>query len=615
MRRYIRAFSLYICITVIIIFSFFDVSSSVYSKENSINLSSEKYVFETKNKYLIDSAQKYSGKDKLSIGNITLGGNITNKGTKDGIPSYTIADGCVFTLDFTYNTILNNAGFQEWHLKKDNSKYVNGIKLKKNIKYGAIILETSLDGKSWFVNDTISNVKGNIAIGENIISSMQLYKGCYYRITTAFKTQKKENKKKVTQKNAEVYIFYASYQNLEISTNSEKFYYYVGGKNTKYTARTKDNAFSGNIEIEKKDPHYGWDLGCFCLSGYTDKGDSDDVYLKKAGNKIKLSFRLDEDIECLHGNPKMKIHDDDNGSDEEFKVKQHNMKHGELIVHHIDSENRMTETKYSDFFASLASPGTDTSIQFFEEGDYEVHLDYTIVDGSLFRKKYHYKTSFSFKIRNGNCMVYIFDAETGSELGNGDVAENGFQIDTARSSYPKLHVKKEILNNSKTGLTEDTRFNASAFDGEIFTDEGIYTITAYNRYDDKLEPAVKKIYVGSDKVLKAYIYHLGSSNPYTIDQINNMVENGYIVNDNGQILTPDSQKSIVKQQELNINTSDFSTQSDENRVSNTDNDDSALISDSNHKNDIKPVFLYAGCIVVVLSICIYIIYKKVYKKK
>ena len=92
-------------------------------------------------------------------------------------------------------------------------------------------------------------------------------------------------------------------------------------------------------------------------------------------------------------------------------------------------------------------------------------------------------------------MVYIFDSKSGTELNNGDVTENGFRIDAAKSSYPKLQVKKEILNNTENGLVEDTRFNGVASDGETFTDEGIYTIKAFNRYDDKLEPAVKTIYV------------------------------------------------------------------------------------------------------------------------
>lgn len=135
-------------------------------------------------------------------------------------------------------------------------------------------------------------------------------------------------------------------------------------------------------------------------------------------------------------------------------------------------------------------------------------------------------------------MVYIFDALTDSELSNGDVTVNGFRIDTAKSSYPKLQVKKEILNSTKNGLVEEPRFNSAASDGETFTSEGIYTIKAYNRYDDKLEPAVKTIYIGSNNILTAYTKHLNSSEQYTIAQLNNLIDEGYTITGSGDIIEP-----------------------------------------------------------------------------
>ncbi len=177
-------------------------------------------------------------------------------------------------------------------------------------------------------------------------------------------------------------------------------------------------------------------------------------------------------------------------------------------------------------------------IQLFEEGDYEVHLNYAITDKKGIHSTTYYQTSFGFKIRNANCMVYIFDSATGAELSNGDVTVNGFRIDTAKSSYPKLQVKKENLNNTKSGLVEDTRFNGAASDGEAFTGEGIYTIKAFNRYDDKLEPAVKTIYIGSNNILTAYTKNLNSPEKYTISQLNDMVSNGYTFTENGDIIEP-----------------------------------------------------------------------------
>ena len=228
------------------------------------------------------------------------------------------------------------------------------------------------------------------------------------------------------------------------------------------------------------------------------------------------------------------------------------MKHGELIIRHTDSENVNKEVKYSDYLAALAFPGADTSVQLFEEGDYEVHLNYAITDNDAWvSDTTYYQTSFKFKIRNANCMVFIFDTKSGSELQNGDVTENGFRIDMAKSSYPKLQVRREVLNSNGNGLEEastDTRSNGAASDGETYTDEGIYTVKAFNRYDDKLEPTVKTIYVGRNNILTAYTKHLNTSEQYTIAQLNNMVDDGYTITDNGDIIEPVIETTTVTTQ-------------------------------------------------------------------
>lgn len=259
--------------------------------------------------------------------------------------------------------------------------------------------------------------------------------------------------------------------------------------------------------------------------------------MKTVGNKIKLSFNLEQDITCLNGNTELKIKRDKKGADGNFKTKPHDMGHGELIIKYTNEEGTSRISEYSNYLEALTSPGADTTIQLFEEGDYEVHLDYAIDQKGLKFTKY-YRTSFKFKIRNGNCMVYIFDSKSGAELSNGDVTENGFRIDTAKSSYPKLTIKKEVLNNTASGLIEDTRFNRAAADGEVFTDEGIYTVTAHNRFDNSLDPAVKIIYIGNNNILTAYTKHMNSSEQYTIAQLNYLVEAGYVILDNGDIIEP-----------------------------------------------------------------------------
>lgn len=544
MRKILKMLSCTLCIVMILAIASSAFPSAVYAEKQTIDIEGLMYEFGKKSEYEIDSSNPSDKvNEKLRSGTLSINGNIQKCYDKNGIPAYEIADGELFSLDFNYIDSLKKAGKDSWHLIEDSKDVVNGIELSDDIDYGALILQTSLDGEKWVNSKKYTNVKEDKSFGKTQINDIQLANGCYYRVITAYKIEKRTKDNKFiddydTKKIAQVYEFYASYKTIDTAPIGEKYYFYAGAKNAEYTVKTPKNNYAESETISKDDPHYGWDLGYFCLSGYTDKGDSNNVYLKKVGNKVKLTFHLDQDINKLNKNSDLKIQSDKNGSDEKFKIPSHNMKHGELIIRHTNSENVNEEVKYSDYLAALAYPGADTSIQLFEEGDYEVHLNYAITDYDGWDTTTYYQTSFKFKIRNANCMVYIFDSESGNELSNGDVTENGFRIDTARSSYPKLQVKKEILNNTKSGLVEDTRFNGAASDGESFTDEGIYTVKAYNRYDDKLEPAIKTIYVGDDNILTAYTKNLNSSEPYTIAQLNNMINEGYTITDDGDIIEP-----------------------------------------------------------------------------
>lgn len=562
------------------------------AKEQTVDIDGLVYEFGKKSEYEIDSSEPSDNADKeFRIGTLSINGDIQRSYDKNGIKAYEIADDGTFSLDFKYIDTLKKAGEDSWHLIEDGDDVVNGIELSDDIDYGALILQTSLDGEKWVTINTTVNITDNKTFEKDQINNVQLSNGCYYRIIAAFEAEKRtkdyswsfkefyKTDDYSTKKIAQVYEFYASYKDIDTTPTGEKYYFYAGAKNASYTVGTKKNNYAGSQTITKDDPHYGWDLGYFCLSGYTDKGDSEDVYLKKVGNKVKLTFHLDQDIKKLNGNSDFKIESDKNGSDEEFKVPAHNMKHGELIIRHTDSENVAEEVKYSDYLAALASPGADTAIQLFEEGDYEVHLDYAITDYDGWDSTTYYQTSFKFKIRNANCMVYIFDSKSGTELNNGDVTENGFRIDAAKSSYPKLQVKKEILNNTENGLVEDTRFNGVASDGETFTDEGIYTIKAFNRYDDKLEPAVKTMYVGSNNILTAYTKNLNSSKHYEISELNTLVDKGYTITDDGDIIEP-----VVE-----TTTADITTSSPE-ATSDAANSTTASVK----KNESKSVLLIVG---------------------
>lgn len=525
---------------------------TVSAKEQTVDLTQKTYEFGEKSEYEISSSESTSSPEVTThLGKFSLIGDIAKTYTKDGFTAYEIADDTLFSMHFDYDESLKKAADTEWHLTDDSKKTVNKVELDDKVENGAILMQTSFDGKKWVTGTTKTNISDDADFdNENGINDIQLANGCYYRFIVAYKTEKKTKDSNVLfvdtsdyeyKKYADVYEFYAVYKEKPVENTGKKYYY----NTTDNTKSTKKNDYVGNDRIDSKDPHYGWNLGSFCLSGYTDTGDTPDIYLKTVGNRIRLSYNLEQDITKLNGNADLEIARDKKGSDGNFQTKAHDMGHGELIIKHTDAEGKSRITEYSNYLEALAFPGADTNIQLFEEGDYEVHLDYAINDKKGLDSKTYYRTSFSFKIRNGNCMVYVFDSQTGAELVNGSVTPNGFRIDTAKSSYPKLTIKKEMMNDTATGLTEDTRFNQAATDGSIYTDEGIYTIKAYNRFDKTLESTEKKIYVGTNNILTAYTLHLNDPKPYSIEQLNDMVSEGWTVMDNGNLIPPESDESAV----------------------------------------------------------------------
>ena len=294
-----------------------------------------------------------------------------------------------------------------------------------------------------------------------------------------------------------------------------------------------DNGYSKNNMIKSGDPHYGWKLGKFALSGFSSKRKDEDgnyILLKNVGDDITLYFILEQNINKLDDNANLKISEDKNGYDNYFGIKKTNFGKGTLIVRKIDSTGNKNEPNvYTDYLKGV-EVGANTKIDVYEEGDYEVSLNYEVInDGFLFFDKYNdYKIMFKFSIRNGNSMVFPFDVVTREELKNTSITENGFYLDLANSKYLNVNIKKEVLKEGAEGLVEDTRYNRPAKDKEEFIEEGIYTITVENVYTN--EKTIKKIYVGKDKILKAHV-QTGRS----IENVREIVKLGATIDEEGNI--------------------------------------------------------------------------------
>lgn len=307
-----------------------------------------------------------------------------------------------------------------------------------------------------------------------------------------------------------------------------------------------DTGYSESNAIEEDDPQFGWSLGQFSISGFTSVKRDDGTYtfLKTSGDTVSLNFRLNQDIDRLNDNESLSIADDTNGYDEAFGVAKSDpgFGRGTLIIRQTNYQNSQSDPQVYNDYLSAVAVGADTQVQVFEEGDYEVALDYEIkndprklpvVGWSVLPTYSDYTIRFNFSVRNGNTMVFLFDTATGSELTNSSTTENGFTIDLARSRYLDINVKREVLASDGEDLVEDTRYNGPAKDGEQYTEPGVYTITATNPSTG--QSTEKKIYVGSDPVLVTYV-----NTGYSIDEIRDLIDQGAQISPDGTITWPAS---------------------------------------------------------------------------
>ena len=324
-------------------------------------------------------------------------------------------------------------------------------------------------------------------------------------------------------------------------------------------------------------PHNGWSLGAFYVSGYSGTTSSNinaysenmPVYLKNVGDTVSFGFKLDQNIDSLNGNKKLVISDDRKVLKDCWVQDPYisgDLGRGVLIIVHTDYKGEQKISTYRDFLTGK-SVGANTEVQLFEEGDYRVILCYEIYNDTSWNwivdwtnpnaSWYNYRIESYFSVRNGNAMVYPFDIGTGSELSNKGVTESGFKVDLAKSRYLNLTVKKENLNESQTAIVEDTRFNKVVSDNSEFTDEGKYTITVTNPYTNAVTEKV--IYVGTNPLMRCHIV-MGLD----IQEINSYLQMGYTINEDGTLSDKNETKYYEKPENisnLKNNSSTYNTTS------------------------------------------------------
>lgn len=516
----------------------------VGAKDKAETISGKLYEFDKESKYeFSDSTTNKS--TNSNFGSFTITGNIKSISSVNGVSAYEIANGHVL-IDYTLGDAYTGENADTWYLVDDKSKKVDNENLEENIMKGAIVVQTSLDGDAWTTDKVLTNIAADEEYESHLYTSkdIQQVNGCFYRVIVAYSLERIKGSSKIffvnvddkeIMKCAEIYQFYLinSSENISDGTSATSIPRKELGE---VVNAGKDTGFANKDALTSKDPHYGWTLGTFFVNGYTretkDTISGTPVFLKNVGDRVTLWFNLKQDISNLNGKSNLIINEDKNGYDQYFQTDKTNMRHGTLIIRYTDFEGVKHEPViYTDYLAANARTGANTKVELFEEGDYEVALDYEIADTSGINSYTNYRIFFTFSIRNGNCMVYPFDITSGAELQDNAITENGFKLDMAKSRYLTIDVSRTVLVNGANSRTEDVRFNRPAKDGDQYKDEGIYKFNVHNLYTD--EETTKTIYVGTDSFLRAL-----SVTRLSVKELEEKLAEGFTIGDDGKLIDP-----------------------------------------------------------------------------
>lgn len=548
-----RRIAILIGMIMILVGTFIVNFLDTYAAEEKKILTGKVYDLGEKDKYEINKAESVS--DKAS--RFYLSGDISEVSTENGFVSYAVDSG---NLKIMADTNFGTALFQpkkeqDWHIITDKTKVVDSMNLVENIGSGAIIVQTSKDGNTWInvatetdIYEKTDTLNKRTMNGEQMnafyqTTNVQVIAGCYYRIIVAYKLERTVEPSKV---------LFVELKNTEQKERLEIYEFYVYNPNVNQTEKLNrtdayefsdvyrvdsQDGFKNPTAMQSDDPHNDWTLGKFYVSGYTDVTYDGDVpiFLKVPGDKAALWFSLEHDLNKCNGRTDVEVEYISSGSDIYFGTPTiEDFGRGALIIRKKDKNNKKERFIYTNYLEASATVGANTRVDLFEEGDYEVALDYQLhydkpfVFGTTTTKTLTYRVFFKFKVRNGDISAFIRDVDTNQFITNANVAENGFYIDVANSQYLSISIKREVLSESLDGLVEDTKFSGVAKEGRYYKDEGVYTVTVKNlATGDSVE---KRVYVGNSDILKAHIV-----NEISISEINERLAAGAVIDENGYI--------------------------------------------------------------------------------
>ena len=480
---------------------------------------------------VLGSLYEVNKKGSYNISESTLNNDIYEKGTALGCfaiigdleqlqddehKSYIIYSGNA-SFNYSINQNYFNKSKTSRYVCNEKENTVEGKELGSKIGKGAIIIQASFDNASWVTQKTITDVGGNNHNIDECIyqtADTQIENGCYYRILVVYKTRKKDGLKYDYKKYIEEYKFYIQKYKEKQTQKEEEEPVAVSSENRKELGsvekKKKNTGYDKTQTLDVKDPHYGWSLGAFVISGFTaeapDGNGQYPTFLKITNegqdDTVKLRFKLKKDINRLNGDPKLFVVEDKKGYDQYFQVPKQNFGRGTLIIRKTDVDGTVNKPiVYTNYLSGVSSVDANTEIDVNEEGDYEVALDYKIKKkNGLATATYDYRIFIKFSVRNGNCMFFPRDLSTDirATLSDGAIAPSGFELDLAESKDLELNIKKYDLDGD-----EDLLFNKPALDGNQYTEEGKYIISARNKYTG--EKVEKTIYVGEKSKIESIL--------------------------------------------------------------------------------------------------------------
>ncbi|MGF3076524.1 hypothetical protein [Facklamia sp. P12955] len=529
---------------------FLNPNTRLYAEDRTI-IEGKVYEQENVKNYDLSRNNSIEANSELeTIGQFFINGDVNDQGDNH----YHIQKG---NLSFFYE--LNKSKItdlkNQWQVIEDKSTKIGKLKLEKPIMKGTIIVQSSFDGKDWQTDQIITDILSeemDFSKPFFTTNDIQQINGTFYRILVTYKLERASDPTDLiifdienteTKYQFEEYKFYAIDQKtVEDSNASPKDKPRKEFKEKVKIGRDTGYDITKAELIDTKDPHFGWDLGYFTINGYTREAkqiEGKPVFLKTIGDDIKLWFTLNQDINRLDNNPVLSISEDTNGYDVAMGIKPTNFKHGTLIVKYTDDEGHSFDPViYTDFLAANASTRANTRIQIYQEGDYEVTLNYEIINNprkilsvDVLPSYTNYKINFAFSIRNGNTMAFPRDIESGAELKDGAYTDNGFTVDFTQSKYLTLDVvRKEITKNDDGSVSSSIRSNTVGNGKNTYDKPGIYELTVKNKYSDSA-PTTITIFVGKNRYIAAL-----AKNQLSIEELNKKLLAGREVNENGDMV-------------------------------------------------------------------------------